>query len=409
MIHTKLILLCISLRDFIRKSIFYATSVFPPYKPKRGITIVAHLTDGASLSKVMRDLAHTLKDSNIPFQTWDLCRHPNVPRSDVAGILTPKWKFRARKYDHVIEMFRSPFPKLKNITTSSILFWEFDSGFPELSPDVLNHPSVIGMSDFNANYFRKIMPASTSVVKVLYPFRRISGKLPESTVVRRKYGIDAKDFAVFFNFDLSSGIERKNPHGAMLAFAKAFHAHADTKLIFKVLHARQHPNAVAELKQLSLKLGIEKNFIIIAEYLPIAELYGLTSACDCYLSLHRGEGFGLGIAEAMSLGKPVIVTNYSASTEFCNPTNSIPIGYTLKTVPPDSRKGFLQFVDQWADPDIDAAAQALQSLYQSPELRNRLGSAAQAFIADHFSPDNFRKSVDAFLAESAVSQPRSRS
>lgn len=102
----------------------------------------------------------------------------------------------------------------------------------------------------------------------------------------------------------------------------------------------------------------------------------------------------------MSLGKPVIVTDYSATTEFCNSENSIPIPFTMIPVRRDQiDNSAYNDVKEWADSDIDAAAQALQSLYQSPELRTRLGSAARAFIADHFSTGNFRKSVEAFLAK----------
>ena len=76
--------------------------------------------------------------------------------------------------------------------------------------------------------------------------------------------------------------------------------------------AKSHRSEKELLEQEAVKLGIEKRFTIITEYLSHSELYGLTAACDVYISLHKGEGFGIGMAEAMLMGKPVIATNWSA-------------------------------------------------------------------------------------------------
>jgi len=124
----------------------------------------------------------------------------------------------------------------------------------------------------------------------------------------------------------------------------------------------------------------------------------LTSACDAYISLHRGEGFGLGIAEAMLFAKPVIVTDWSASTEFCDEQTSIPIPYTLTPIDP-SEFSILPYkgVTNWAEPDIDAAAVALRRLYDDPTLRQTLGKNGKQFIEEHFSAENFKKSINEFL------------
>ena len=100
----------------------------------------------------------------------------------------------------------------------------------------------------------------------------------------------------------------------------------------------------------------------------------------------------------MSLGKPVIVTNYSSSTEFCNKENSIPIPFQMqKPRDEDLDCGPFHNVELWPEPDINAAAHALRQLYEDPEFAVRLGDAAKSFISEHFSLENFRKSVEDFL------------
>lgn len=380
-------------------------------QPERGITFLGDFSSTGSGGKVSRDFVLSLRDAGIPFQAAFRPEKECDPSGNhVDELLTSPNDFNLRRFSHVIEFYNGSIQPGLLANHARIVFWEFESGFLEFYPSFARPTTVIAMSDFNAAYFRRILPPATPVVKILYPFRPYAGELPAVSDIRARYQIPVDSFVVFYNFDFGSSYHRKNPYGAIHAFAKAFSDKPNTMLVFKTMSAKRYPERVAELESLARELDIADRFKMISNYIPESDLYGLTNACDCYLSLHRGEGFGLGVAEAMSLGKPVIVTDYSATTEFCNSENSIPIPFKMIPVRRDQiDNSAYNDVKEWADPDIDAAAQALQALYQSPELRTRLGSAAQAFITDHFSTGNFRKSVDAFLAESAVSQPRSRS
>ena len=97
----------------------------------------------------------------------------------------------------------------------------------------------------------------------------------------------------------------------------------------------------------------------------------------------------------MSLGKPVVVSDYSSTREFCTTENSIPIPCRLVPVKPDQiDNSFYSFVTQWADPDISAAATALRRLYADTALRQNIGQKAQTFIKAHFSTDNFRHAIE---------------
>lgn len=371
-----------------------------PLTPKHGITLIGRFSDGDSISKVCVDLIVKLKAAGIPCQTFDL--NGNVPcfRKDISSLLTPSQDFRILKYDTVIGWFPSGILDDIPIRRARIVFWEFESGLIEHDPALNDGCEIIGMSDFNVNVYKTLFPNSVKIHKILYPFYFENCKLTPPAVLRKKYGIGEKDFAVFYNFSFNSSYHRKNPYGALKAFALAFQNTQNAKLIFKTCASEGHPDKVTELKQIADTLGCANKCITIPSFLSQEEIYSLTNACDVYLSLHRGEGFGLGIAEAMSLGKPVVVTDYSGPKEFCTPENSFTIPYKIVPVQDDQIDNMsYRFVKEWADPDIDAAAQALLSLYQSPELRTRLGSAARAFIVNHFSTGNFRKSVEAFLAK----------
>ena len=372
-----------------------------PSIPERGITILADLTLPSSLSKVIRDLSFALKKVGIPFQTFDLNPQSKIPRSDCGNILTPINQFRTLKYDHIIEMFASPLPAGLPLKRSRILFWEFATGLLEYNPSVARNATIIAMSDFNRDVFRQMLPNSIKVKKILYPFFFDNENIPEKSETRKKYGIPAGAFVVFFNFDYGSSFNRKNPDGSIRAFAKAFADNQDTVIVFKTKGAVQHQEERNKLVQLANDLGVGKRMIMIDSYIPQHDIYGLTNACDVYLSLHRGEGFGLGIVEAMSLGKPVVATDYSSTTEFCFRENSIPVAYSLVKVPDNMRDHpCYHSVKEWAEPDINAAAEALIKLYNDPKLRTQIGSAAKSFVEEHFSAQNFRKSVDAFLQDS---------
>ena len=364
--------------------------------PEPGITIVAPMTESSSLSKVMRDLAHTLKDAGIPFQTFDTNPQPDFPAIDVRDILTPLTEFKINRYSHILERVMTPVPTCVTPKRLRVVFWEFESGIREGLPHILPPRGILGMSDFNVSYFQRVYGNEMPVYKLLYPFRPELDPIAPPDETRRKYGLPEKDFLVFSNFNFASGLSRKNPLAAIRAFGTAFEDTVDARLVFKVMNSS--PSSRKTLTDLARQMGFVDRLSIIDAYVPQKDLYALTNACDAYLSLHRGEGFGLGIAEAMSLGKPVVTTDYSSTTEFCNPTNAIPIPYRL--VPPEPHQidhPNYMHVKLWADPDITQAAQALRRLFEHPELRKQLGEAARISILNQYSIANFRKSALALI------------
>lgn len=367
-------------------------------RPVRGITFVGDLCGKDSISKVSRDFVHLLHDAGIPFQAFDPSFKGDPSGTGIDELLVSESEFDIHKYTVVVEMFEGAVPDKYCTRHIRIPFWEFESGFAEVHPMFSRASEIAGMSDFNAAYYRKTFPRCQRVHKILYPLIIDETPPVPPAEIRHRYGIKPDDFTVFFNFSYLSGYYRKNPEACLRAFAKAFPREDDVRLVFKTMHARDFPEEAARIHELAESLGIGNRFVSIDAYIPQADIYGLTAACDCYMSLHRGEGFGLGVAEAMSLGKPVILTDYSATTEFCTPTNSFSVPYRMIRVRPDEIDNSLYtFVAEWADPDVDAAATALRRLYENPELRDRIGRAAADSIREHFSVANFRMSVEELL------------
>ncbi len=363
--------------------------------PRRGITVVAPMSGAHSLSKAMRDFVVRLRETNVPHQVFDTFgREGRAARDDYEALLTPISEFDLLKYDHVVEMLTSPLPKGLPVKRCRIAFWEGEAGLLDVFPYLAESDTVIAMSDFNAAYFRRVLPPTVNVSKIRYPLAPLPKGILDRAAARTRFGIAAEDFVVFYNFDIGSA-GRKNPEGTLNAFAKAFAGEKGCRLLLKINGARQAIERMDALRSTAMRLGIAEQMTIVTEYLTQTDLYSLTNACDVYMSLHRAEGFGLGIAEAMSLGKACIATDYSSTTEFCRPDTAIPIPCRL--VPIGKEEGFCRHMELWAEPDVAAAAAALRRLKDDGALRDKLGQTARKFVSEHYSLESFSQSIDSFL------------
>ena len=169
---------------------------------------------------------------------------------------------------------------------------------------------------------------------------------------------------------------------ALEAFNLAFGARrdADVGLVIKTLYAGPHQGA---LKKLKAAIAGDERIHLIEKTMNRAEVNGLIAATDAFLSLHRSEGFGFGLAEAMFLGKPAIGTDYSGNTDFLNGETGYPVPYELAPV------GAGEYPDHegqmWAEADIGAAARAMASIVDDPVAAGVRARAGQAFIKTHHS------------------------
>jgi glycosyltransferase involved in cell wall biosynthesis len=132
-----------------------------------------------------------------------------------------------------------------------------------------------------------------------------------------------------------------------------------------------------------LAVGYDARISVIDRYMSRDEKNCLIATCDAYVSLHRSEGFGYTLAEAMALGRPVIATDWSGNTDFMTPSNSYPVGYRLRELGQDY--GPYASDQLWADPDLDEAARAMREVYEQPQQARRKGERGREEVSARFS------------------------
>ncbi|OFW05484.1 MAG: hypothetical protein A3H96_12280 [Acidobacteria bacterium RIFCSPLOWO2_02_FULL_67_36] len=183
-----------------------------------------------------------------------------------------------------------------------------------------------------------------------------------------------------FVFDFASHFARKNPLGLVRAFKRAFGRHDDVLLVLKCARSHLAPADLARLREAAEGARVE----FIDRVLPRQQVLSLMRRADCYVSLHRTEGFGLTLAEAMDLGKPVVATGYSGNLDFMTASNSFLVDYRL--VPVQQNWGPYTEGHVWADPDLDHAAALMRLVYEDRARAQEVGRRARQDILARLHP-----------------------
>lgn len=214
---------------------------------------------------------------------------------------------------------------------------------------------------------------------------------------RSEFSLPEKSFLFLFNFDFNSYIQRKNPWAVLRAFRLAFpDNNKEVGLVIKSTGASRFER---EFELLRKEVNADPRVHLIDQLLPRDTMYGLQRVCDAYVSLHRAEGFGLGMAESMALGKPVIGTAYSGNLDFMNHENSCLVDYHMIPVKPGQYQG-LEPGWMWAEADVEMAAAYMQRLVEEPEFRNKIAVQAAADISANHSFAVVGKAIREQLASS---------
>jgi glycosyltransferase involved in cell wall biosynthesis len=204
----------------------------------------------------------------------------------------------------------------------------------------------------------------------------------EPGLKRADFGLPDDTFVFYFSFDFRSYASRKNPLAAIEAFRRAFpRRSAPVFLLLKTIGSGWKPE---EREALCEAVRGDPQIAIIDRELPRPRATALLALTDCFLSLHRSEGFGRGPAEAMLLGKPVIATDYSGTRDFATVATALLVGYQLVPVGAGEYPGAEGQV--WAEADLQHAASAMRRIAGEPSLARHLGRAGQERIERYYAP-----------------------
>jgi glycosyltransferase involved in cell wall biosynthesis len=211
---------------------------------------------------------------------------------------------------------------------------------------------------------------------------------------REEFGLPQGCFVFLFVFDSLSRYARKNPLGTIEAFSRAFpRSNRDVRLVIKCMHAMPQQRVWRDVMDQSLR---DDRIVLINETFSRGRILGLFGCCDALLSLHRAEGFGRTIAEAMLLGKPVIVTNYSGNTDFTTKETAFLVDGPLVPLKPGDY--FFSEDHHWCEPDLDQAAYHMRRCFEDSGLARRVAKSGQTFIQENHNPEvigrSYRKRLE---------------
>jgi glycosyltransferase involved in cell wall biosynthesis len=248
----------------------------------------------------------------------------------------------------------------------SVCYWETDrvKRIHRIGSPLLDE--IWTLSEFSADALRTI--TSKPVLVMPYP---IAPPAKATGALRRYLGL-GEEFVFSFQFDMGSTTMRKNPEAVISAYRRAFPAaRSDVRLLIKTMHSDWFPQQFASLVDLCRRCDI----LLVDEFWPEAVNDTYYSDIDCFVSLHRAEGLGIGMARAMAAGKVVIGTGFSGNLDFMNESNSILVPADVVPVGPNP---VYPASSHWAEPDVDAAVDAMRFVYEDAHLRERLGKQASA-------------------------------
>lgn len=385
-----------------RKKILFVYRYFS--RNKSGINLIGYFSYTLGVAEVGRFFAQNVKKAGIPLSICDI-KLPSHKQLDIENLEDYKIHFSSSPHyyknvffinaDNILYI-KEDLPELFiGKYNAAVFFWEFNDyfDFPKAFT-VLNE--VFAFTEFIVTAIRKTAPNNVKVTKLPFPFIK-NWKITETPEsVRKQYSIPLDSFVFIFNFDFFSVYDRKNPEAIIKAFAKAFDRNDQVCLVLKTIHAEAKSKNNDSFKSIVEKMDLKDKIIIINDNLERNDFMNVLNASDAYVSLHRSEGLGLGMLEAMSIGKPVIGTNFGGNTDFMNSNNSLLVNYNLIPVAEDAppyKAGWL-----WADANVEDAANYMSKLYNDRSFATELGQRAKNSIEEQFSnSDLFQNTLKSWM------------
>ena len=346
-----------------------------------GVNVAGYINTESGLGEGVRSTLRALEAAKIPFvlNNCDFNREHRKLDSSYADFSYENpfpvnlVQINGDRMSQFVETFGATYFKNKY----NIGYWAWE---------VLDFPSEWLSA---LNHFDEIWAPSNFCVEAIAPVARIpvvkmphAIDLPTPQANRKMLRLPPDKFIFLFIFDFCSLTERKNPQAVVEAFGRAFgKQNNDVLLVIKSSNGKLLPNDRAALKN---QIQDFSNIKLVDEYLLKDELNALIFESDCYVSLHRSEGFGLTLAEAMFYAKPVIATEYSANTDFMNVGNSFPVSFDLQVLDKDS--GYFKKGNFWANPNVEHAAELMREVFENRQRAEKIGARAALDVRKLLSP-----------------------
>ena len=337
-----------------------------------GINVIGYIASDSGLGDFTRRLYRSLDEAGEPVSGLHYGRTASPIAGDVPDLTTDVGhdvnlltvhgdQMRFFADDHGAAVF----PGRRSI---GYWFWELSELTPRVIQSIDMVDEVWAATEFVADAYRRVTDKPVRVVPVPVP------EPERSSVTRADLGLPDDRFVFLVTFDHLSITDRKNPIGAIRAFERAFPRPSDVgpMLFVKTLNADQR---WSEHEELQLAAASRPDVVVVDRHVSRADQMRLIELSDCLVSLHRSEGLGLHLMEAMWLGSPVIATRYSGNLDFMDEQNSVLVDADLVSVV--DRQGYYPASAVWADPDLDQAEAAMRRMVDDDEYRVRIGAAAR--------------------------------
>jgi glycosyltransferase involved in cell wall biosynthesis len=380
---------------------YYAHQTTVTKKLQNNICVIGYLKAETGVGHAGRMVVSSLKNIGIPTQGYNETLNVMARQAEttVDELLTQKINSPIQIYNINADQLGLVRNHLKRKINNSAYkinmpFWEL-SKFPQ--PWLKNYQGineVWAASRFIQATLQKVLSIP---VFWLPPAVTLTKFAPRS---RRYFELPQNAFLFHYNFDFSSFATRKNPQAAIKAYRLAFRNYQtviDTALVIKTRGYDPKGKSLAQLQEFTAN---EPDIYILNQDMTYDETLALINCCDCYISLHRSEGFGYTPAEAMLLEKPVIATDYSGTKDFINQDTGFPVNYQLIPVK-ENEYPFWQ--DQtWAEPDLNHAAWLMRKMITDEAQTKAIACQGKAKILNDYSLEKIGKLYRARLKEIGV-------
>jgi glycosyltransferase involved in cell wall biosynthesis len=359
-------------------------AVVPTSSPQNrtGINLVGYAHGEFGVAEVLRRFAHALQGGGVPFvvRNFDTGIASRQGDRSMQRFLSEQCRYDVNLFCINADMMPVARQQLGDAVFAGrynigCWFWELEK-FPEQWHGAIDIVDEIWVS---SPFVRDAIAACTHKPVHIVPVA-LDVNLPERWS-RSEFGLAEGVFLCLFSFDFNSFVARKNAGGVIAAFRRAFaDGRRDVRLVIKTTNGERAPDA---LRRLIDTAAGDDRIEVRDGYLDRRGMWALQACCDCYVSLHRSEGLGLGMAECMLLGKPVVATAYSGNLAFMDADNSCLVDYSL--IPVEEGEYPAWQGQHWAEPDIDQAAAYLRRLADDPVYARQVGESAKASVSRRLS------------------------